>query len=337
MDDGIPDSVSSLAGSLLIGAFINWGLCGVLAVQVYTYYIAFPNDRRFIKAIVYTVFLSEIVQTVLITRDAYAVFVTGFGNPASLDDVHTHWFTIPISGGIAGFVGQLFFAYRIYVISSTRTVPYIITILAVVSGLSAIAAAVQFFMAGSFAFLQNNTLISIGIWNGVGALCDVLIAIAVPCFLLRSGTGFSSTHVFITRLIRTIMETGILTAILSLVHLILYFIFTDSFIVAGVTIAKVYANTMLVILNNRMEIVDSREALRMALEYEKSFRNRAVNRIQVSRERMTIRIDDIPMERSTRGDSILSPNSVTSLAPNKPLDFETASTETMDVKAGIAY
>lgn len=65
-----------------------------------TYYIAFPNDRAFIKAIVYVVFLSEVAQTVIITRDAYAVFVTGFGNMSSLDDVHTHWFTIPISGGI---------------------------------------------------------------------------------------------------------------------------------------------------------------------------------------------------------------------------------------------
>ena len=85
----------------------------------------------------------------------------------------------------AGCIGQLFFAYRINMISETRTVPIIIIIvrsplpppshnqqprdhslcvqLSAASGVSALIAGAQFYQARSFSALRSNTLTSVGV------------------------------------------------------------------------------------------------------------------------------------------------------------------------------
>ncbi|TBU42778.1 hypothetical protein BD309DRAFT_962155 [Dichomitus squalens] len=40
------DHVASLTGPQISGEYLNWGLMGVLSVQVYLYKILFPNERR---------------------------------------------------------------------------------------------------------------------------------------------------------------------------------------------------------------------------------------------------------------------------------------------------
>ncbi|TFK41687.1 hypothetical protein BDQ12DRAFT_392800 [Crucibulum laeve] len=295
MADTTPDDISSLAGALLISCVVNWGLLGVLCVQVYVYYLAFPKDRKAAKLLIYGVFLCEVLQTIIITRDTYVAFASGFGNVKSLDSMHTHWFTIPISGGIVGCIGQLYFAYRMSVVAESKFLPIAVVVLSIASTSAAMVSAAQFFMAGSFTFLRNNTLTAVGIWNGLGAFCDLTIAIAMPYLLLRRGTGLSNTHVLITKIIRLTVETGALTAFVAIAHLILYFAPSITFIIAGANIAKIYANTILVLLNNRLEITNGRDAIaRREYESAAEFSVSSTSRILVSRDRLTILLDDLP-------------------------------------------
>ncbi len=48
------------------------------------YYLAFPNDRRIVKYLVYGLYVIEIVQTILIAHDSFAVFGYGFGDMEAL-------------------------------------------------------------------------------------------------------------------------------------------------------------------------------------------------------------------------------------------------------------
>ena len=86
-----------------------------------------------------------------------------------------------------------------------------------------------------------------------------------------------------------------------MVHLVLYFSFTDAFIVPGSTISKVYANTMLMILNNRLRIIGGRIEERQESNEDKtdvSFRNPTTTsrtQIHVSRDRLTFRLNDISL------------------------------------------
>lgn len=65
------------------------------------YYLAFPNDRRWPKAIVLGVFVIEVLQTVLATRDAFRNFATGWGNIEDLEEVGWLWFSVPVLGAIS--------------------------------------------------------------------------------------------------------------------------------------------------------------------------------------------------------------------------------------------
>ena len=103
----------------LLGFFFHWGLFGVLCVQVCEpnpdceffilfktwhcvdmYYLAFPTDPKRNKFFVYSVFILEIMQTIMITRSAFHVFGEGYGNLAFFDSIELGWFSVPILTGI---------------------------------------------------------------------------------------------------------------------------------------------------------------------------------------------------------------------------------------------
>ncbi|KAF8157034.1 hypothetical protein B0H34DRAFT_770658 [Crassisporium funariophilum] len=303
-DAAFMSNSGAIARSLLVALCLNWGLQGVLCTQVYTYYLAFPRDRLLAKLQVYGVLTIEIIQTVVVTHDVFAALGTSPGDLRALDSIHTHWFSIPVSGGITGCIGQLFFAFRIWKMSAGSKGPtVIICILALASGVSALVAAVAFFNARTFTNLMSDSsrsLVSIGVWNGIGAICDMTIALSMPYFLMRNGTGLRTTHTMIVKLVRLIIEIGGLTAIVAILHLCLYFANNEAFLVPGLTVSKLYANTMLVILNNRLRILDGRildrvqessDSPSFALsEMEEGVRSRST--IIVSNDRLTFRFDD---------------------------------------------
>ncbi len=64
------------------------------------YYLAFPDDRRFTKYLVYAIYAIEFVQTMLISHDAFATFGYDFGDMDTLTAKHLSWFTIPIMSAV---------------------------------------------------------------------------------------------------------------------------------------------------------------------------------------------------------------------------------------------
>jgi hypothetical protein len=66
---------------------------------------------------VYSVFLVETVQTALTGADLYYWFVSGFGNLDHLSSSYLSNIDGPIIGSIVSFTVQLFFVYRIWILS----------------------------------------------------------------------------------------------------------------------------------------------------------------------------------------------------------------------------
>jgi len=94
------NDIAQLSGPVIIGYLLHWGLFGTLTIQFYLYYRAFPNDRAAIKWLVYIVYVLEVIQTILMTHDAFTNFGTGFGNISTLRGVHFDWLTIPIMSSL---------------------------------------------------------------------------------------------------------------------------------------------------------------------------------------------------------------------------------------------
>lgn len=329
---------NSLATSLIVGLALNWGLLGMLTLQVYTYYLAFPHDRLQAKLQVYIVFAFELFQSSLVAHDVVIALVpSGLGHfrasfanqvagdlKTSLDSLHTYWFSIPLAGGIIGGVGQLFFAYRIWMISNEKGPPIAICFLSIISICSALAASAFFFGAKQLSFLFNvdNSFASITAWNVIGAICDISIALSMPYFLMRHGTGLQSTHILIVRLVRLLIETGGLTAIVAILHACLFVTKSESFVVPGLCMSKIYATTMLVIFNNRIKILggrfdqeeDEETALtttshRLSRDQRRESRDSRTTKIVVANGRLTFHLaEDLPPSPSVQNSSS-TPNS----------------------------
>ncbi|KAK0459315.1 uncharacterized protein EV420DRAFT_314798 [Desarmillaria tabescens] len=253
--------VVKLSGPLIVAYLLHWGLFGTLSVQLYLYYLAFPKDRKFTKYLVYGIYIVEFVQTMLITHDAFAVFGYGFGDVIVLTDMHSDWLTVPVMGAAVAYVGQVFYAYRIFILSKSRIVPMFITCVSLTSFVAAIITGVYSFQAGNIIELsKRKVLIAVGIWCGASALCDIVIAICMTYYLMRSSTRLRQTQILVTKLIRLIIETGSVTAIVALATVTLLFAFPHQtfYTTPGMLMPKLYANTVYMVLNSRMRIMDGR-------------------------------------------------------------------------------
>ncbi|PBK58838.1 hypothetical protein ARMSODRAFT_967440 [Armillaria solidipes] len=260
--------IERLSGPAVVGCLLNWGLFGTLSVQLYLYYLAFPKDRRSVKCLVYGIYIVEFVQTMFLTSDAFAALAYGFGDFEALTEVHSSWLVI---GAISASVGQGFYAYRIFILSRSRIVPAFVICVSLTSSVAAIITGVYIFQTDDLTKLNDRkTSISLGISCGGYALCDIVIAICMTYYLMRSNTGFRSTQILVTKLIRLIIETGSLTAVVALVIVILFLAFPHEifFSTPSLLISKLYANSIYVVLNSRIRIMGGRDTYTSSTDME---------------------------------------------------------------------
>ncbi|KIM49792.1 hypothetical protein M413DRAFT_59942, partial [Hebeloma cylindrosporum] len=89
------------------------------------YHLAFPNDRAYIKCLVYAIYLLEFIQSVLVIEHGFQIFVTGFGDIGAIDQVGSTW-SVPILTAIATSIVQVFYAHRISVLARSKKLPGVI-------------------------------------------------------------------------------------------------------------------------------------------------------------------------------------------------------------------
>ncbi|KAF9003214.1 hypothetical protein BDQ17DRAFT_1355746 [Cyathus striatus] len=262
-DSNIPDNVVFTSGPLLLGYLLSWGLYGILCVQVYVYYLAFPNDRLYAKILVYLIFILESVQSILVAHDAFEAYAKGFGSFEALTDEYFSWLTMPIIGGVAALFVQLFYAYRISVLGKSKIPAILIVVMATIQGGSAITAGILAAKAKNLTKLTTlDVRIVQGVWAGVSAGCDVFIAICMSYQLSKREAVFPSTQAFLARILRLIIGTGSLTAVVAVLNLTLFNVFEygTAFLAPGALLGKLYSNSMMVILNSRLDIVGGRHS-----------------------------------------------------------------------------
>ncbi|KAK0486505.1 hypothetical protein IW261DRAFT_1393504 [Armillaria novae-zelandiae] len=254
--------IVKLSGPLIVAYLLHWGLFGTLSVQLYLYYLAFPMDRKFTKCLVYGIYFIEFAQTMIFTHDAFATFGPGFGDIETLTGMYSNWFTVPIMSAMSACIGQAFYAYRIFILSKSLLVPTFVICVSLTSLAAGIVGGVWFFPADNLTELNSPRIsIAIGILCGAAALCDIIIAIFMTYYLIRGNTGFRGTQMLVTKLIRLIIETGSVTAVVALLSFVLFFAFPHQtfYRTSTLIVAKLYANSFCMVLNSRIRIIGGRE------------------------------------------------------------------------------
>ncbi|KAH9838039.1 uncharacterized protein C8Q71DRAFT_574976 [Rhodofomes roseus] len=247
--------LATQSGPALLGCFMDWALLGVLNVQVYLYHVNVSCDPLFLQILVYVVFILEWLQSINLTSMAWQVFVVDYGQGDALSTIHVGWMPLPILCSVISLITQLFFAWRICMLSkSTRIVSGII-LLALVQTVCGFLVGIKLKDgSASSQFLSSKaTLIVTSLWMAGSAFVDILIAVVMTILMIKRKTGIAATDRIINKIIRLVVETGSLTASVATVGLILAILAPEAAYYQPpiYTLTKLYSNTFLTNLTNR--------------------------------------------------------------------------------------
>lgn len=254
-------SLVELTGPLIMGHLASWALFGALTVQVYIFYVSFPRDPWLHKAIVGFVYLLEILQISLAARDAFRDYGSGWGDINGLGEVGWMWFSVPIMSAIISLTAQTFYAWRIWVLSSKKViVPGLIMIFGLTQFVAAIYAGAHSRILGVWEEVAEHLFPVAAIWLTGTACCDLLIAGSMTYHLYWSQTSFKQTNAMLTRLIRLTVETGAICAAFAVADLglFIHFKYNNLHLPMCMALAELYANSLLMVLNSRVNIVGGR-------------------------------------------------------------------------------
>ncbi|KII88013.1 hypothetical protein PLICRDRAFT_176753 [Plicaturopsis crispa FD-325 SS-3] len=262
--DGLNPTKAQLAldaGPYLLGTGVNWALLGCLSVQwlLDLYSLSNARDTRALKALVYTVYFVDIVQTAISTYCAWVQLIfKPYGYGDVLDDNWSNT-TLSLYAGTVSFTVQCFFAWRIWVLQNTpimRKLVICIVILAVVQCGAALVVTGQF--TARKVPEQDQWVEPAIIWLIASLLCDILISGCLSHFLrkARSQTPFLATQKLLTKLLILTVQSGLITAVvagLELASFIIAIFLVSNYWDHGFTIVlgKLYSNTLLASLNAR--------------------------------------------------------------------------------------
>ncbi|KAJ7750387.1 hypothetical protein DFH07DRAFT_545407 [Mycena maculata] len=269
-DDPSRSDIIWLAGPRFIGLLFNWGLLGVLTTQVYIYHINFPKDKSVLKIIVYLIYALDWVQTCSATYDGFQWFVYGWGSIPALYDLYSSFINVPILSSIIGAIVQIFFGWRIWTISQSKITFAVIVLLALLQLGGGGAVGYYLYHDASEVTRSSGLVRAVGVRLGGSGVVDIVIAVSMTYFLLRSrGNAFGRTNSIITRLIRLTIETGTVTAIAAIVDLI-FFLKAHNGLhqVSGVILCKLYSNTLLVLFNNRLVMTNETHVHSQSLPFQ---------------------------------------------------------------------
>ncbi|KAH9984768.1 hypothetical protein BJV77DRAFT_965940 [Russula vinacea] len=224
----------------LLGAVWNWFLYGILVVQFYVYSRCFPQDNKYIKLLG-----TRIPHLISTGADLYYWFAAGFGEPqfvtpfASFFDLQINdLFMLPAAlcfGALAAFTSGILTR-----IANEFIVGQLLETLGIVKPSS-----------------KQNT------WLVANTLSDLLIASAMIYYLRRvwAKDGYLSNHVLVM-IVRLTVETNLVTTSVSIVSLVMIAVYPDNiyYLCPTYIIGKLYSNSLLASLNNRISIRDTYEA-----------------------------------------------------------------------------
>lgn len=207
------------------------------------------------KFLAYFVFALETVQTALTGSDVHYWFLTGFGDVERLKSSHYAPVDIAIMDAIISLIVQEYFCYRIWTLSRRPWFCLIIAVTAVSQSIGAAWGGFRSVVVGKYAVSRA----ALYLWSLPSALADILIAVAMTLLLLRarSNEGQFSNFVMI-RVVRLTIETNAVTASVAIASFVLFVAFPNEIyytFTAGI-IGKLYSNTLLVTLNNRIYFRD---------------------------------------------------------------------------------
>ncbi|KAI0000789.1 hypothetical protein BJV74DRAFT_820679 [Russula compacta] len=193
--------------------------------------------------------------------DLYYWFASGFGQVDRLTHPHLSAFDVPIIEALVAVTVQYFFAYRVWVLSNKKFwwILLIISVCSVVNLTGAFIGAIYGFVHDRFA---NGPILRVCAltWLIGNAIADISISLSLLYYLTRRRPGVAGERYFtnhaLSKIVRLTVETNLVTSTDGVVALVMAVIYPSKnwFTCPVAILGKLYSNTLLVSLNNRISI-----------------------------------------------------------------------------------
>ncbi|KAF8149844.1 hypothetical protein B0H34DRAFT_163708 [Crassisporium funariophilum] len=254
-------TIGDTFGAMLIGALVTMTIYGITTLQAYFYYMSFPKDGIATKLLVASIWTLDTLHAIFMCHCVHFYLITGYGHPEALvDGTWSLFISIAINVTIA-FIVQCFFTHRIFQLCSPQKrwwVTGVIALTVFCHFVFGIETVVFLFIKKQFSRLKEIHMAAVPF--GVFAiLSDIFIAVALCLLLGNNRSDFDDTNSVIDRLIIFAINRCILTSAMAILETIVFSVLPNSFysIAIDFVIGKLYANSLLAVLNSRATLRSS--------------------------------------------------------------------------------
>ncbi|KDQ56991.1 hypothetical protein JAAARDRAFT_35590 [Jaapia argillacea MUCL 33604] len=238
-------------GPAFIGIMFNVLLYGIMITQTFVYWNTYKNDKPWMRAFVLFLFLLDTVNAIFDLAWIYNVIIVHYGELQYLGVADWVFSTDPAMTAISAFCVQMFFAWRVKVLTSNIWAVLVIAACSFSQLLGGIGTSIACGILPEFIHFQKFQVIVI-IWLACSALCDVMITIFMTWHLRSHKTGFAATDGIVDQVIRLTVQTGMITAAIAIADLIAFLASPSGLHLAfNLPLAKLYTNTLMSTLNAR--------------------------------------------------------------------------------------
>ncbi|ORX39034.1 hypothetical protein BD324DRAFT_679539 [Kockovaella imperatae] len=247
-------------GCMFAQVCVDSFFCGVLTMQgksfipsIYSYFKYQRRDSWWIKSVVITTAIINLVVTIYLWYFISYLFVQNFGLWSPFAETkYLAWF--PFLDSLNSAVVQAFFAYRAYRLCNRMWIIPLVCGVLILTSVGATLAVLILFSSFASLFQADGVTVPELIWLSSIMSADIIITISILFGLWRSKTGWSHTDRVITRLIRMTLESQVPPTIIAITFMV-EFVQTPSSLF-GSTLQgiqpKLYAVGLMYALNARI-------------------------------------------------------------------------------------
>ncbi|KAK0222728.1 hypothetical protein EDD85DRAFT_860887 [Armillaria nabsnona] len=239
-------------GPALVGNFLACILYGIMLLQCFGFFTHFSKDRMWLKCYVGLLLLVDTLSTIFAMWWIYNLLVNNFANLNAFANADWLLAADPALVGITGTCCQLFFAWRIKVLTGKWWLTGIVTALSIISGLAAIGSGIAVSWVVKLA--EFDKFQSVGcLWLATTAAVDILITAIMTVNLNQRRTGFRATDKLLNKIVRATVANGLMTTLFAVVELSFYVGKPQTGLHIGFSfvLPKLYCNSVLSSLNAR--------------------------------------------------------------------------------------
>jgi len=237
----------------LLGTSFAMLLYGVLSMQTYLYFQRYRNDSTIIRAVVGSIWIMETLYAALSCHFVQHYFVTHFADPFALEKIEWSLALVAVLGMIIGLTANMFFIWRIWLLSKRRWIPICAAMLAVTRAVLGIYVSCLGFPYNTWASFLPHAYGCLLAGLAIEVVVNSIITVAVSYELLHGRSGMQQTDAVVTRLLIYTVNTGAMTSFVAIAEIITFVALphTVVFLAFVFVQSKLYANCLLATLNAR--------------------------------------------------------------------------------------